>query len=254
MEAPDEAAIHQVWSQYWESVEKVDSWDSLSEIILLTLQREFHGIRAHSILEAGCGTGRISHQIALTGAEVTCLDITHEALELAKATFGEAPGHFVQGSILDMPKDRSYDLVWNAGVLEHFKPDDQRKALGEFVSLVPAEGRVIILTPYSGSVLYRLGKFLLEKLGRWPYGVEIPEATLAALTPDNAILENEYTMALLPLLFDAYKFLTPLKIPLRWAWSQLHQNIGREKLLRWDLWLSKYLGGYLLVSVFRPKS
>lgn len=252
--APDEAAIHKVWSQYWDSVEKVDSWDSLSEVILLTLQNELRGFEARSILEAGCGTGRISHRLALGGADVTCLDITEEALVLAKASFGDVPGHFVQGSILDMPKDRTYDVIWNAGVLEHFKPEDQRQALSEFVSLVSEGGSAIILTPYSGSFLYRIGKFILEKLGRWPYGVEIPEATLAALTPENAVLEREYTIALLPLLFDSYKFLTPLRRPLRSAWELLRKRLGSERLLACDLWLSKYLGGYLLVSVLRPKS
>ncbi len=252
-EAPNEAAIHQVWSKYWDSIEKVDRWDSLSEIILLTLQNELQGCHARSILEAGCGTGRISQRLALAGADVTCLDITHEALQIAQATFGDVPGHFVQGSILDMPKDRAYDLIWNAGVLEHFKPEDQRRALAEFVSLVSSEGRAIILTPYSGSPLYRIGKFVLEKLGRWPYGVEIPEATLAALTPGNAVMEREYTVALLPLIFDSYKFLTPLRRPLRQAWKLLRQRLGPEKLLACDLSLSRYLGGYLLVSVLRPK-
>lgn len=252
-QAPDEATIKKVWSHYWESVKKVDAWDSLSELIYLTLLRELTEHQGRAIMEAGCGTGRISHRLALAGAEVTCLDITEEALALAKVTFGETPGHFIRGSILTLPQSHSYDMVWNAGVLEHFKPEDQSQALAEFISVVSGNGVVVILTPYSKSPLYRIGKFILEKLGRWPYGVEIPEATLADRIPSSAVLEDEYTMALLPLLFDSYKFLKPLRLPLRWSWNRLFKLAGPTKLALWDRELSRLLGGYLLVSVLRPK-
>lgn len=253
-QAPDEATIEKVWSRYWESVKKVDAWDSLSELIYLTLQRELTNHHGRAIMEAGCGTGRISHRLALAGAEVTCLDITEEALALARVTFGETPGRFVRGSILDLPKSHSYDMVWNAGVLEHFKPEDQSRALAEFISVVSSDGVAVILTPYSRSPLYRIGKFILEKLGRWPYGIEIPEATLADRVPPSAVLEREYTIALLALLFDSYKFLKPLRLPLRWSWSRLLKLVGPAKLGLWDEALSRLLGGYLLVSVLRPKS
>lgn len=252
-DVPDEAAIEKVWSHYWESVAKFDDWDSLSELIYLTLHQELHQQLDQEILEAGCGTGRISYRLALAGGRVTCLDITEEALALARVTFGETPGRFIRGSILNLPKEHSYDLVWNAGVLEHFSPEDQSQAIAEFIDVLSPRGVVVLLTPYSRSPLYRLGKFVLEKLGRWPYGVEIPKASLADRVPPNAILEREYTMALLPLLFDAYKFLPLLRTPLRWCWQRLLGLLGPAHTGRIDLALSRLFGGYLLVSVLRPR-
>lgn len=252
-DAPDEAAIEKVWSHYWKSVAKLDDWDSLSELIYLTLYRELQQQLDQEVLEAGCGTGRISYRLALAGGRVTCLDITEEALALARLTFGETPGRFIRGSILNLPKDHSYDMVWNAGVLEHFSPEDQGRALAEFIRVLSPRGVVVLLTPYSRSPLYRLGKFVLEKLGRWPYGVEIPEASLADRVPPNAILEREYTVALLPLLFDSYKFLSPLRTPLRWSWQRLLGLLGPAQISHLDKVLSRLLGGYLLVSILRQR-
>ena len=248
---PGESEIKQVWSSYWGSQEEAAPWDSLSETILICIEAELAQVPGNDILEAGCGTGRISHRLALGGAGVTCLDITPEALQLAEAVFGGAPGVFVQGSILDLPRTRLYDLVWNAGVLEHCTPQDQCRALGEFLAVLKPGGRAVILTPYSRSLLYRLGKAVAEALGRWPYGVEIPKSTLADILPPQGVLEKEYTVCFLPLLFDAYKFAGPLRRPLRRGWAALLARFGRERVAEWDRKLSRWLGGYLLVSVLR---
>ncbi|MCA9793593.1 MAG: methyltransferase domain-containing protein [Candidatus Eremiobacteraeota bacterium] len=246
--------IRQVWAGYWGARPEAKPWDSLSELILQTLLRESRGARGCSILEAGCGTGRISHRLAEAGAEVTCLDITQEALDLARLEFGDTPAHFVLGSILSMPRGQHYDLLWNAGVLEHFTVDDQRKALSEFLAVLSQGGQVIILTPYANSPVYRFGKFILEKLGAWPYGVEVPKKTLQDCLPPEARLAREYTMAFLSILFDAYKFLPPLRPLLRGLWLVSSRLLGSRRLVNLDLWLSRWLGGYLLVTILEPNN
>lgn len=252
--APDEGEIKEVWSGYWSTFDGVAPWDSLSEVVFSVIEREWRAIPGDRILEAGCGTGRISHRLAVAGAQVICLDITEEALQLARGVFAETPGRFVLGSMLDMPKDEQADLIWNAGVIEHFKPEDQMRSIDEFLQILDEGGRVVILTPYSKSLLYRLGMFALKLVGRWPYGVEIPKHTLADVVPHSGHLEREYTVSFLPLIFDAYKFLAPLRLPLKMAWQALYTLLGGERLISLDLFLSKLLGGYLLVSVIAPAS
>ena len=248
-QAPGEEEIREVWSSYWGSIEAVGPWDSLSETILRTLERESQGFAGRSVMEAGCGTGRISHRVALAGAQVTCLDITSEALTLAAQTFGATPARFLQASILDLPRAEKYDLVWNAGVLEHFTVEDQRRSISEFLAVLNPQGRVVIFTPYSRSLLYRIGKRILELLGKWKYGVEIPKGSLVDCMPREGRLQREYTMSFLPLLFDSYKFLKPLRGPMRWLWARVLSHFGVERLMAWDLALSRWFGGYLLVSV-----
>jgi hypothetical protein len=54
---------------------------------------------------------------------------------------------------------------------------------------------VISLVPYAGCVFYRLGKYLAEQSGQWPYGREIPRRTLRPVF-QGAGLSNvrEYTV------------------------------------------------------------
>lgn len=250
---PGEGEIKEVWESYWSGYDRDDSWDSISDTVLGAIQGEWQDLEGSTVLEAGCGTGRISHRLALAGAEVICLDITQEALDLARKAFGETPARFVQGSMLDMPREYACDLVWNSGVIEHFKPDDQRRSLAEFLAVLNPGGRVVILIPYANSALYRLGKAVLELLGRWPYGVEVPRRTLADVVPEEGVLKQEYTIGFLSILFDAYKFLGPLKRPLRALWRWSVRLLGRERFLQLDRFLSKIFGGYLLVSVIENR-
>lgn len=263
----EELIIKETWSKLWASKnsQEVDNWDSLSEIVLATLLHECKLIkketkRSFRIVEAGCGTGRICRELLHHNMDVACLDISPEALELAKAQIGDK-AEYILGSILDMPKREnatSFDVVWNSGVMEHFSPSDQQKALREFaLSLRKGEGfnsRVITLTPYSKSFLYRVGKIILEKLNKWPFGREIPVATLQDVCPSELILEKEYSTAFLALILDAYKWLPFLRTPSRQFFFFLMKIIGRNGLRRLDRMVSAIFGGYLLVSVFKKKN
>ena len=144
--------------------------------------------------------------MAQSGFRVTCLDIVEEALKLAKKTFNGHPAKFVQASILDLSGQPEHDMIWDAGVLEHFTIEEQRQALQEFLNVLKPGGRVVILTPYSRSLPYRMAKFYLEKTGRWLYGIETPIVSLAPSMPENGRLEREYTVSFLPFFLDCYKF------------------------------------------------
>ena len=246
----EEDLVVGVWSEYWKS--KLDSppepWDSLSQIVLSTLLRERPG---PAILEAGCGTGRISLRLARSGAQVTCLDATEEALELARAAFGEVPATFLKASIFEIPEMEPQDLIWSSGVLEHFHPEEQRTAIAQFVARLKPTGKVVLLNPYAGSLLYRAAKAYLEWRKKWPYGREIPVKTMAGCLPPGAVLEREYTVSFLPFFLNAYKFAPALQPFCAAAQKMLFGLLGDERVARLDAWLSRLLGGYLCVSVIR---
>jgi SAM-dependent methyltransferase len=201
-------------------------------------------------MEAGCGRGRISARLCQEGASVTCLDIAPEALDMARTHFPPTvAADFVQGSILSMPRNRRYDIVWNAGVLEHFVADDQRQSVGEFLDLLEPGGKVILLTPYSRSLFYRVAKFVLEKTGRWPFGRETPLTTLKHVIPEHGVLQREYTAAFLPLVFDSHKWFRPLRPICRVLRDAMFLLLRERGIACLDRILSVLLGGYLLVSV-----
>ncbi len=79
------------------------------------------------ILELGCGLGTDAIQFAKAGANVTCVDLTENSLDLCKRNFElhGLQGEFFLGNIEELdtilPKDyyNKYDLIYSFGVIHH---------------------------------------------------------------------------------------------------------------------------------------
>ena len=134
------------------------------------------------LLETGCGHARLSAQLALAGRVIELCDFSPEILDRAAALFQRsnlAPPRLTLADItgpLPWP-DRSVDWVWSSGVLEHWTDEELAPILKEMVRI--SRKGVITLVPNARSVFYRLGKQLMEDAGLWPFGRELPKATLA---------------------------------------------------------------------------
>lgn len=187
--APDSTSP-EMWDRLWSEV-SVDEWDRVSEAILAGLQGAIGSVSGYRILEAGAGSGRVSLRLAQEGAEVTLLDFSERALELARMRFEEAgcTAAFVLGHIESMPfADSTFDVVWNAGVLEHFSPERQTELLAEMGRVVRPDGYLVCMVPNKRSLPYLLAKWYLEMTGQWLYGQEFPVESLRPVM-DRAGLE-----------------------------------------------------------------
>ena len=126
-----------------------------------------------SVLEAGCGYGQTGYLIAEhLGRSVTQLDFQGAPLRTARRFFdqGHGWGQFVQGDLLHLPFANGYfDLVFNAGVLEHFHFSDRCQALAEMIRCVRTGGKVIVALPNHYSTPYRYSYLYRQKKRRWPY-------------------------------------------------------------------------------------
>jgi SAM-dependent methyltransferase/uncharacterized protein YbaR (Trm112 family) len=73
------------------------------------------------VLDAGCGSGRPTRQIAEHGAEAVIGVDINEAVDEAYAFCHDLDNvHIVQANILALPfKKRAFDLVWSNGVIHH---------------------------------------------------------------------------------------------------------------------------------------
>jgi hypothetical protein len=136
------------------------------------------------LLEAGCGSAALSAELATAGRTIELADfspkILDRAAELFRASGLPAPRRTVCDLTRPLPwPDRSVDVVWSSGVLEHWTDEELVPILGEMARM--AKTRVISFVPYAGCVLYRLAKHLAESRGRWPYGRELPRQTLRPL-------------------------------------------------------------------------
>ncbi|MFZ5828404.1 MAG: methyltransferase domain-containing protein [Bacillota bacterium] len=189
---------HELWDDVW-AAGAIEQWDTLSQEILNALHREIGQVRGKRILEAGSGTGRISLELARAGAELTLVDFSPVALQGSRQLFraGGVAGRFVEADLKAVPlPDRSFDVIWSGGVLEHYDPPEQAALLREMARLLRPGGKLIMLTPYARCLPYRLSKWVMELVGRWRYGKEDPVWSLApAFAEAGLTVASEYPVA-----------------------------------------------------------
>lgn len=170
----------ETWNAYWEHAAPGPGFDVSSTEIFKHLRAAAGSVAGKRLLECGSGTGKISALIARDNGTVELLDYAPRAIALSKQFFDaqQLHGGFTEGSIFSLPfDDGSFDVVWNAGVLEHFPYAKQCEALREMKRVCKDGGLVITINPFSRGYIYRVGKWWAERRGTWPYGDEFPVTT-----------------------------------------------------------------------------
>ena len=112
------------------------------------------------LLEAGCGTGRMTPALARAVGELVAVDFSFESLranraKLAKA--GAANTHLVQADLCRLPfADGAFDRVVSCQVLEHVPGAEARAAAVDGLARVLKPGGALALSAYQHSPLTRL--------------------------------------------------------------------------------------------------
>lgn len=110
------------------------------------------------ILESGSGSGKATILLDKRFKK-TLLDISSAALKYAKYLadlFEAGEPRLIEGDIFAMPfQDKSFDFVWNIGVIEHYDMGDIYSILKEMVRVCGAGGIVAVGMPnaYSGPII-----------------------------------------------------------------------------------------------------
>lgn len=196
--------------------------------------------RGGTVLEIGCGTGISSLWLAKNGRNVTALDYTESSVDLVKTAAQILNLDKMEVVRCDATKDlpfeeKQFDYIFQAGLLEHFKTEEQIRLLKKWSRY----GKYMIsMIPNAASIPYRVGKTILEKNNQWEYGLEIPKHTFQyEFACAGIIVEKEYT------------------IGAKWAQSFLpkHHYIKRffARLEKEGYNLEDYMQGYLLVTIGR---
>jgi ubiquinone/menaquinone biosynthesis C-methylase UbiE len=98
------------------------------------------------VLDAGCGTGYGSAELAQSAAEVTGVDIAADAVEFARTNYPLPGLQFIESSCTAIPfPPASFDLLVAFEVIEHLA--DYRAFLVECARLLTSEGLFIVSSP-----------------------------------------------------------------------------------------------------------
>ncbi len=139
-----------------------------------TLERLLDGCR--STLDLGCGKGELSVHLARAGKQTTLFDLSETNLQFCRGLYSELKlsGDFHQGDMTRSLKysDGQFDAAFSCGVFEYFTDEQIVAILKEMFRV--SKKRVVALVPNAASVAYRLGKWHLERAGRWVLGGERP--------------------------------------------------------------------------------
>ncbi len=111
-------------------------------------------------IETGCGYGKFSLALGLSGAQVTLLDYNGSAVSTAlevHRSIGLEP-EAIQGDLFDLPEHLlgAFDLVCSFGTLEHFAGDKRRQAFARCTSLLRPGGLLFFTVPNRCGIFYRV--------------------------------------------------------------------------------------------------
>lgn len=126
------------------------------------------------IIEIGCETG-IASLILSDKFEKTLLDLNPMAIELCKKAFGKLgkKADFIVADMFDMPiGNDSFDVIFNAGVIEHFNFNERICILKEYSRILKSGGNMYIAFPNHFSLPYRVSYLIYNLFSKWPYPME----------------------------------------------------------------------------------
>jgi len=179
----EEIKVKKTWKEIWSGIEEgvrlEPEQDALSSMVFETIRKISGGIRDQSFLEAGSGLGFASLRICLSKGNVILLDVNSNILRVSQRFFSQRGlldrAHFVVGTISHLPfRNDFFDVVWNSGVLEHFKISKQRKFLREMARVLKPRGILAVIVPNKNAFVYNFSRILRQKIGCWGYGYEEP--------------------------------------------------------------------------------
>lgn len=127
-----------------------DKWDQYRQLPSLTLPilLRYCNDNAEVVLDAGCGNGRNSIELAKHFARVAAFDSSKPMLEQAKKNVAEAALENIVLSVADVRQlpfdDASVDAIFSFAVLHHLKTSaDRLKAFKEMRRCLRKGGRVL---------------------------------------------------------------------------------------------------------------
>jgi 2-polyprenyl-3-methyl-5-hydroxy-6-metoxy-1,4-benzoquinol methylase len=122
-----------------------------------------------SVLDAGCGNGRLLQAFKMKKVRYIGLDFNQRFIEYAKSSWAIPNGKFVQGDILDIDKNselnEEFDFIFCVAVI-HNIPDFTNRALAilQLKKKLKPEGRLVI-SVWNLWSRWKYLKLILEFLG-----------------------------------------------------------------------------------------
>lgn len=158
------------------------------------LTRHLRANEKLKILELGGGNSCYLDLLLfdLRPSEYVVVDNNQTGLDCLKARTVNNPNvSLLNRDILNLEMEQKFDLVFSAGLIEHFNAADTQKALlAHFAATRP--GGLVLITFPTPTWLYKLTRWFSERLGLWIFHDERPLEAEEVLTTINGCGEILY--------------------------------------------------------------
>jgi 2-polyprenyl-3-methyl-5-hydroxy-6-metoxy-1,4-benzoquinol methylase len=153
-----------------------------------------------SVLDFGCGPGRLSQAFAAHFDEVTGIDVAPSMIELARS-YATASGSRCQFAVnakpdLSMFSGSKFDVVYSSLVLQHMPPELSRSYMAEFMRVVQPGGVAVFQLPSrpartATGIILALAPMRVARLFRKSdmYAVPVDEVTRIIMAAGGEMLE-----------------------------------------------------------------
>jgi len=142
------------------------------------------------VLDAGCGSGFFSARFLERGLRVTAMDISGEALDLAReATGGRAEAYWTEDLLHEGFAARHgecFDLVFSDGLLEHFEVGEQKRMVRNMAGVLVPGGVVATFVPNKWSLWECVRPLFMPGIHETPFTV----GALCGVHSDLSIVET----------------------------------------------------------------
>lgn len=171
-------SVEAIWDDVWQTAAAGRTISALREFYSGQLRELIapHVNASSRVLELGCGTATLLLSLAPRVKEVVGLDISSEGLKIAQGHQRERGvwnATFVKADCQAVPYESEFDVVYSAGLIEHFFKRDLDIVRQHLKAARPG-GRAVLSVPYAYT-LHGLHYLLTRpKLTRrfWPWSQE----------------------------------------------------------------------------------
>jgi 2-polyprenyl-3-methyl-5-hydroxy-6-metoxy-1,4-benzoquinol methylase len=133
---------------------------------LKSLLRAADGIPLNRVLSIGCGDGQFELMLAPHVEQITALDISQQAIEIARRNAGRAKVENVDFQCLalsDLSWDSQFDAVICLAFLHHVPEEDMPELLGQAFAHLKPGGLFYCQEPNRDGLLRKVGRVVLGK-------------------------------------------------------------------------------------------
>jgi ubiquinone/menaquinone biosynthesis C-methylase UbiE len=213
------------------SADHLDIWqDHMARIVLSDVlsafqspaqfQRElaelidFRSGEGSRIVEVGCETA-VTSLLLSEANEKTAIDINRRAISLVEgaAALLNKKLRVLVCDMFAMPfRNAEFDIVFNAGVIEHFSAEERTRALSEYARIMKDDGLMIIAFPNHHCPPYRFAYLAMRLLGVWRFPSEYSIYDLHNEAQRCGLHVSERLTLSRGTIFNWLNFLPPVKV------------------------------------------